>query len=63
LEYPTNAPKVLMLGIVEKVCKDTVIHQLPGITSISKVSSSELTKEEQATGKVFHILPPYGLQR
>jgi DNA-directed RNA polymerase I subunit RPA1 len=53
LEYPATAPKVLMLGIVEKVCKDTVIHQLPGITSISKVSSSELTKEEQAAGKVY----------
>ena len=52
LEYPAEAPKVLMLGIVEKVCKDTVIHQLPGITSISKVPASELTREEQAAGKV-----------
>lgn len=53
LEYPAEAPKVLMLGIVEKVCKDAVIHQLPGITSISKVPASELTREEQAAGKVY----------
>jgi DNA-directed RNA polymerase I subunit RPA1 len=52
MEYPVEAPKVLMLGIVEKVCRDTVIHQLPGITSISKVPSSDLSKEEQAQGKV-----------
>jgi DNA-directed RNA polymerase I subunit RPA1 len=52
LEYPAEAPKVLMLGIVEKVCRDTVIHQLPGITSMSKVPTSELSKEEQAQGKV-----------
>jgi DNA-directed RNA polymerase I subunit RPA1 len=52
MEYPVEAPKVLMLGIVEKVCRDTVIHQLPGITSMSKVPSSDLSKEEQAQGKV-----------
>jgi DNA-directed RNA polymerase I subunit RPA1 len=53
LEYVIDAPKVLMLGIVEKVCRDTVIHQLAGIQSISRVPVSELTKEEQAAGKVY----------
>ncbi|KAA8914558.1 hypothetical protein FN846DRAFT_926797 [Sphaerosporella brunnea] len=51
MEYPAEAPKVLMLGIVEKICRETVIHQLPGITSMSKVPASELSKEEQAQGK------------
>lgn len=52
LEYPVEAPKVLMLGIVEKVCRDTVIHQLAGIGSVSKVAASEMTKQEQMAGKV-----------
>lgn len=52
LEYPAEAPKVLMLGIVEKVCRDTIIHKLPGIGSIMKVSASELSKLDQAAGKV-----------
>lgn len=52
LEYPAEAPKVLMLGIVEKVCRDTVIHKLPGIGSVMKVPTSELSKADQAAGKV-----------
>lgn len=52
LEYPAEAPKVLMLGIVEKVCRDTVIHKLHGIGSVMKVPTSELNKADQAAGKV-----------
>ena len=52
LEYPVEAPKVLMLGIVEKVCRETVIHQLAGIGSVTKVASSELTRKEQNAGVV-----------
>jgi len=53
MEYPAEAPKVLMLGIVEKVCRDSVIRQLPGIASVAKVPASDLSKEEQAAGKVY----------
>jgi DNA-directed RNA polymerase I subunit RPA1 len=56
LEYPVEAPKVLMLGIVEKACKDTVIHALVGIHSISKVPASELSKEDQAAEKVPRLV-------
>ncbi|PUU76301.1 hypothetical protein B9Z19DRAFT_991073 [Tuber borchii] len=36
LQYPVEAPKVLMLPIVEKVCRETVIHELSGIGSVVK---------------------------
>ncbi|KAG0126699.1 hypothetical protein HOY82DRAFT_627085 [Tuber indicum] len=36
LQYPVEAPKVLMLPIVEKVCRETVIHDLSGIGSVAK---------------------------
>lgn len=52
LEYPAEAPKVLMLGIVEKVCRDTIIHKLNKIGSVMKVPMSELNKADQAAGKV-----------
>lgn len=52
LEYPAEAPKVLMLGIVEKVCRDTIIHRLAGIGSVMKVPTSELNKADQAAKKV-----------
>lgn len=52
LEYPAEAPKVLMLGIVEKVCRDTIIHKLPGIGAVMKVPTSELNKADQAAKKV-----------
>lgn len=63
LEYPAEAPKVLMLGIVEKVCRDTIIHKLPGIGSVMKVPASELSKADQAAGKVCssHITREYSL--
>jgi DNA-directed RNA polymerase I subunit RPA1 len=51
LQYPVEAPKVLMLPIVEKVCRETVIHELSGIGSVAKVPASDMTKEEQAAGK------------
>jgi len=31
LEYPESSAKLLMMGIVEKICKDAVIHQVSGI--------------------------------
>lgn len=52
LQYPAESPKVLMQGIVEKVCRETVIRQLAGIGSVSRVPSSELSKEEQFAKKV-----------
>lgn len=52
LEYPAEAPKVLMLGIVEKVCRDTIIHKLSGIGAVMKVPTSELNKADQAAKKV-----------
>ena len=55
MEYPAEAPKVLVLGIVEKVCRDTVIRQLPGIASVTKVPASDLSKEEQVAGKVIPL--------
>ncbi|KAL7275542.1 hypothetical protein RUND412_001501 [Rhizina undulata] len=51
LKYPSEAPKVLMLGIVEKICRDTVIQQLPAIGSVTKVSAAEMDKEDQKAGK------------
>lgn len=56
LEYPAEAPKVLMLGIVEKVCRDTIIHKLSGIGSVMKVPASDLSKADQAAGKVRSLL-------
>lgn len=53
LEYPPEAPKVLMLGIVEKVCRETVIHQLKSVGSVVKVPASEMSKDDQAAGKVL----------
>jgi DNA-directed RNA polymerase I subunit RPA1 len=55
LEYPQDAPKVLMQNIVEKVCRDVVIRQLPGVGSLSKVPFSELTKDEQNAGVVRYL--------
>lgn len=52
LEYPAESPKVLMLAIVEKVCHDCIIHQLPGIGTLMKVPSGDMSKEEQAAGMV-----------
>ncbi|KAI5797692.1 hypothetical protein EDC01DRAFT_629076 [Geopyxis carbonaria] len=51
LEYPAESPKVLMQGIIEKVCRETVIRQLAGIGSVSRVPLSELSKEEQSAKK------------
>ena len=55
LQYPVEAPKVLMLPIVEKVCRETVIHELSGIGSVARVPASDMTKEEQAVGKASCI--------
>lgn len=60
LKYPAEAPKVLMLGIVEKVCRDTIIHELPGIGAVMKVPTSELNKADQAAGKVCSWLISWG---
>ncbi|KAF8455247.1 Rpa190 RNA polymerase I subunit A190 [Kalaharituber pfeilii] len=45
LEYPASAPKLLMINIVEKVCLDTIIHQLPGIKSATRIPDSEIAKD------------------
>ena len=58
LQYPVEAPKVLMLPIIEKVCRETVIHELSGIGSVTKVPASDMTREEQAAGKASYIWIP-----
>jgi len=55
LQYPVEAPKVLMLPIVEKICRETVIHELSGIGSVAKVPASDMTKEEQAAGRASYL--------
>lgn len=40
-----------MISIVEKVCSTTVIHQIPNIKAVTRMSEGELTKEEAAAGK------------
>lgn len=45
LEYPSSAPKLLMINLVEKVCLETVIHQLYGIKAVTSIPASELAKD------------------
>ncbi|KAI5789730.1 hypothetical protein DFH27DRAFT_571828 [Peziza echinospora] len=45
LEYPASAPKLLMINIVEKVCRETIIHQLAGIKAVIRIPDSEVAKE------------------
>ncbi|KAG7096730.1 hypothetical protein E1B28_004143 [Marasmius oreades] len=32
LNFPTDLPKLLLVGIVERICRTTVIREIPGIT-------------------------------
>lgn len=45
LEYPASAPKLLMINLVEKVCLETIIHQLHGIKAVTSIPASELAKD------------------
>lgn len=47
----SNPAKILMISIVENVCRQTVIRQLPGIKTATRVGDGELSRADLAAGK------------
>ncbi|KAF3928533.1 hypothetical protein ABW21_db0204794 [Orbilia brochopaga] len=61
LEYPPESPKILMISIVEKACRDSVIHHLPGIKTCEVVADgTSPTKQLSVDGVNFHAIWDYG---
>ncbi|KAJ6256274.1 DNA-directed RNA polymerase I subunit rpa1 [Drechslerella dactyloides] len=60
LEYPPESPKILMVSIVEKACRDSVIHHLPGIKTCEVVADGSPTKQLSVDGVNFHAIWDYG---
>src|SRR5690606_9564008 len=46
-----STPKLLLISIVESVCRATLIHEKEGIKSVTRMSSSELSQADQKAGK------------
>ncbi|KAK6331541.1 hypothetical protein TWF730_004615 [Orbilia blumenaviensis] len=60
LEYAAESPKILMINLVEKVCRESVIHHLPGIKTC-EVVMDDTQKKKQLTvdGVNFHAIWDY----
>ncbi|KZS97882.1 beta and beta-prime subunits of DNA dependent RNA-polymerase [Sistotremastrum niveocremeum HHB9708] len=51
LEFGSNFPKVLLVGILERVCAQTVVREIPGITDCFILKGE--TEKKQATPRVM----------
>ncbi|KAK6355408.1 hypothetical protein TWF696_004510 [Orbilia brochopaga] len=60
LDYPPESPKILMINIVEKACRDSVIHHLPGIKTCEVVADGSPAKQLSVDGVNFHAIWDYG---
>ncbi|EPS35469.1 hypothetical protein H072_11162 [Dactylellina haptotyla CBS 200.50] len=62
LEYPAESPKILIINIVEKACRESVIHHLPGIKTCEVVTDSDPQKNGKQLsidGVNFHAIWDY----
>ncbi|KAF3924577.1 hypothetical protein ABW20_dc0109485 [Dactylellina cionopaga] len=61
LEYPAESPKILIINIVEKACRDSVIHHLPGIKACEVVVDEiqNDVKQLSVDGVNFHAIWDY----
>ncbi|EGX45801.1 hypothetical protein AOL_s00117g6 [Orbilia oligospora ATCC 24927] len=60
LEYAAESPKILMINLVEKVCRESVIHHLAGIKTC-EVVVDDMQKKKQLSvdGVNFHAIWDY----
>ncbi|KAK6527845.1 hypothetical protein TWF694_004816 [Orbilia ellipsospora] len=63
LEYPAESPKILIINIVEKACRESVIHHLPGIKTCEVVVDDSQKGQHQqqlsVDGVNFHAIWDY----
>ncbi|PBK69851.1 beta and beta-prime subunits of DNA dependent RNA-polymerase [Armillaria solidipes] len=49
LEFSSEMPKLLFIGIVERTCRSTIIRQIPGITDCFQVKSDGKSGDSRVT--------------
>ncbi|KAH0839966.1 hypothetical protein J3R83DRAFT_921 [Lanmaoa asiatica] len=53
LEFPADFPKLLLVGIVERACRKTVIREIPGIADCFKLANEKGTVQLTTNGSNF----------